>query len=63
MFLRSGDKKAEAVEQTARSNPHSFRGNIVRGDVLDELSGGGCGFQAIVYGRKWILVWHSDLTS
>src|ERR1700756_168807 len=63
MFLRPGDKKAEAVEQTADSNPHSFRWNIVQGHVLDELSGGDCGFQAIVDGRKWILVWHSDLIS
>src|SRR5215471_11650084 len=62
MLFRSGDKKTESVKQTADANLHGLRGNILHRDGLNKLSGSGRGFQAIRYNRKWILVWHGNLT-
>ena len=41
MFFRSRNKKAEAIEQTARADPHRFSGNISESHFLDERGSGG----------------------
>src|ERR1043166_4117740 len=43
VFVRSGDKKAESIEQTAFSDSHRIGGNLLRSDIFDKGRGGsGC---------------------
>ena len=40
MFLRSRNEKAEAIEQTARADPHRFSGDLVETDFFHERGSG-----------------------
>jgi hypothetical protein len=63
MLFRSRNEKTEAIEQTARADPHRLSWDFVKTDVFYERSSGSSRLQSIGNGSKSVLLGRHDINS